>query len=95
MGKWFQFRGKNKRLFGITKLDLVIASHYKRHGPMLNPEVLAQCPICKKLDKISDHRVFFFECSCGDPFFCHLQNQEKNFEKYPTGKWTGGGYLFR
>ena len=74
---------------GVTKLDLEIIWHYKKHGPMLEPEVLAKCPICKE-----EHRVFYFKCSCGDPFFCHLNNQENNYDAYPTGKWTKGGYLF-
>lgn len=90
MGKLFRIFGKNKMLFGVTKMDLEIAYHYKKHGKMLNPEVLARCPICNE-----DHRVFHFMCSCGDPFFCHLQNQENDHKKWPTGKWTRGGYLFQ
>jgi len=90
MGKLFKLRGKNKRFFGITKLDIEIMQHFKKHGPFLEPEVLARCPVCNK-----DHRVFYFKCKCGDPFFCHLNNQEKDFEKWPTGKFNGrGSWLF-
>ena len=85
MGKLFKIRGKNKRLFGVTKLDTEIMWHRAKHGPMLEPEVLARCPICK-----ADHRIFYFKCSCGDPFFCHLQNEEKDLKKWPTGKWQKG-----
>jgi len=88
--KWFSF-GKNKKLFGITKLEVEISYHYRKHGPMLEPEVLARCPICSK---DQDHRVFYFKCSCGDPFFCHLQNEGDNYEKWPTGPWKKGGFLF-
>ncbi len=80
MGKWFSF-GKNKKLFGVTKLDLEIISHFKRHGKFIQAEILARCPLCKE-----DHRVLFFVCKCGDPFFTHLQNAENNFELLPTGK---------
>lgn len=86
MGKYFKFFGKNKRFFGITKLDIEIGIHFKKHGKFHDAEVLAQCPICRSLDKESSHRVLTFVCNCGDPFFCHLQNEENNFDKFPTGK---------
>jgi len=43
MGKLFRIFGKNKMLFGVTKLDLEVAYHLKKHGKMLEPEVLAKC----------------------------------------------------
>jgi len=82
----FRLKGHNKKIFGISKLDVEIVSHRRKHGAFINPEVLARCPICNK-----DHRVFYFECKCGDPFFCHLNNEEKNFEKWPTGKFDRRG----
>ena len=71
MGKWF---GKSKA-FGVSKLDLEIMSHRGKHGPLLDPEVLAHCPICN-----AEHKVLHFMCSCGDPFFCHLNNMENQFQ---------------
>ena len=83
--KWFSF-GKNKRLFGITKMDLEMAFHFKRDGKFVDAEILVQCPICRKLGKESEHRVLFFKCKCGDPFFVHLQKEQNNQELFPTGK---------
>lgn len=83
--KWFSF-GKNKRFFGITKMDLEMGFHFKRDGKFEDAEILAQCPICRSLNKESSHRVLYFKCKCGDPFFLHLQSQEGNFEIFPTGK---------
>jgi len=67
-------------------MDIDIISHRKRHGLFIDGEILAQCPICKSLEKESSHRVLYMKCKCGDPFFIHLQSEEGNFVSFPTGK---------
>jgi len=84
--KWFKLTGRNKKLFGVTKLDLEVINHKIKHGKFIDGEILAQCPICRSLSKEYSHRVLYFKCKCGDPFFIHLQNQEGNYEAFPTGK---------
>lgn len=69
-----KYFGKGK-LFGISKLDIEIIHHFKKHGKMINAEVLVHCPICNK-----DHKVLFFNCKCGDRFFLHLNNAANQFK---------------
>ena len=73
--------------FGIfpSKFELEIIWHFKRHGKFRELEVLAQCPLCAG-SGVPDHRVLYFICKCGDPFFCHLNNMSEDRETFPTGK---------
>jgi len=74
-----------RKFLGISKLDLEVIYHFKKHGKFLEGEILAMCPLCKE-----DHRVLYFKCKCGDPFFCHLNKESNNYEKFPTGKVKSG-----
>jgi len=67
-------------------MDLEMAFHFKAHGKFVDSEILAQCPICRSHKKESSHRVIYFKCKCGDPFFVHLQSEQENYELFPTGK---------